>query len=268
MDDAPRDGGRRDHLRVHRHRGRDHHQRGRERPAGGEADAGAAAALRDHYIVCGYGRVGSTVARELAHAGERLVVIDINPASLERAPATATWWSRATPPTTRRSAGPAWSGARPRDDHRLRREQRLRDPVGEGAQRAALHRRPGQPRGLGGEAPAGGREPRRLAVHDGRAPDRRAGDPAAGGGLHRCRAVARQPLVLAGGGRGGRGQPAPGRDGRRVARRRRGDAGDPPAGRGLRGEPAGVASAARGRERHRVRFHGGAVGPLRARRAA
>jgi voltage-gated potassium channel len=42
-------------------------------------------ALRDHYIVCGYGRVGSTVARELAHAGERLVVIDINPDSLERA---------------------------------------------------------------------------------------------------------------------------------------------------------------------------------------
>ena len=45
----------------------------------------AVATLRDHYIVCGYGRVGSTVARELAHTGERLVVIDINPASLERA---------------------------------------------------------------------------------------------------------------------------------------------------------------------------------------
>jgi voltage-gated potassium channel len=45
----------------------------------------AVAQLRDHYIVCGYGRVGSTVARELAHSGERLVIIDINPASLERA---------------------------------------------------------------------------------------------------------------------------------------------------------------------------------------
>jgi voltage-gated potassium channel len=41
--------------------------------------------LRDHYVVCGFGRVGSTVARELAHTGERLVVIDILPASLERA---------------------------------------------------------------------------------------------------------------------------------------------------------------------------------------
>ncbi len=42
-------------------------------------------ALRGHYIVCGYGRVGSTVARELAHSGERLVVIDIEGASIERA---------------------------------------------------------------------------------------------------------------------------------------------------------------------------------------
>lgn len=47
----------------------------------------AVVALREHYIVCGYGRVGSTVAQELAHTGERLVVIDILPASLERAAA-------------------------------------------------------------------------------------------------------------------------------------------------------------------------------------
>lgn len=45
----------------------------------------AVAALQGHFIVCGYGRVGSTVAHELEHTGERLVVIDILPASLERA---------------------------------------------------------------------------------------------------------------------------------------------------------------------------------------
>ena len=45
----------------------------------------AVEALRGHYIVCGYGRVGSTVARELVQARERLVVIDILPTSLERA---------------------------------------------------------------------------------------------------------------------------------------------------------------------------------------
>ncbi len=49
--------------------------------------AEAVAALRGHYIVCGYGRVGSTVARELVHTGQRLVVIDILPESLERAAA-------------------------------------------------------------------------------------------------------------------------------------------------------------------------------------
>ena len=45
----------------------------------------AVEALRGHYIVCGYGRVGSTVARELVQAGEPLVIIDILATSLERA---------------------------------------------------------------------------------------------------------------------------------------------------------------------------------------
>src|SRR6266511_1011899 len=41
--------------------------------------------LRDHYIVCGYSRVGSTVARELRHGGQTVVVIDVQPESLEQA---------------------------------------------------------------------------------------------------------------------------------------------------------------------------------------
>lgn len=41
--------------------------------------------LRGHLILCGYGRVGSTVARELAHSDERFVVVDINPGSLTTA---------------------------------------------------------------------------------------------------------------------------------------------------------------------------------------
>lgn len=45
----------------------------------------AVAGLSGHYILCGYGRVGSTVARELVHSGQKLVVIDILPESLERA---------------------------------------------------------------------------------------------------------------------------------------------------------------------------------------
>jgi voltage-gated potassium channel len=44
-------------------------------------------ALRDHIIVCGFGRVGSTVARELEHAGVPVVVIDTVPHSIEEAKA-------------------------------------------------------------------------------------------------------------------------------------------------------------------------------------
>ncbi len=43
------------------------------------------AALQGHFVVCGYGRVGATVAREFEHSGEPLVVIDILASSLERA---------------------------------------------------------------------------------------------------------------------------------------------------------------------------------------
>ena len=47
--------------------------------------AKAVGALSGHYVLCGYGRVGSTVASELVHEGTPFVVIDVNPASLERA---------------------------------------------------------------------------------------------------------------------------------------------------------------------------------------
>lgn len=43
--------------------------------------------LRDHYILCGYGRVGRQIAREFVRAKERFVVIDVNQASVERAAA-------------------------------------------------------------------------------------------------------------------------------------------------------------------------------------
>ena len=43
------------------------------------------AGLRGHYVICGYGRVGATVARELVHGGRRVVVIDVNAESLAEA---------------------------------------------------------------------------------------------------------------------------------------------------------------------------------------
>ena len=42
-------------------------------------------ALRGHFIVCGYGRVGSLVAGELRESGQQVVVLDASPESLERA---------------------------------------------------------------------------------------------------------------------------------------------------------------------------------------
>lgn len=41
--------------------------------------------LREHYIVCGFGRVGRAAAEELRRAGAPLVVVDRNPERVERA---------------------------------------------------------------------------------------------------------------------------------------------------------------------------------------
>jgi voltage-gated potassium channel len=41
--------------------------------------------LKDHYIVCGYGRVGRGAATELLHAHVPLVVVDMNPERVEMA---------------------------------------------------------------------------------------------------------------------------------------------------------------------------------------
>jgi voltage-gated potassium channel len=39
--------------------------------------------IRDHYIICGYGRVGREVGEEFSAAGVPFVVLDFNPAALE-----------------------------------------------------------------------------------------------------------------------------------------------------------------------------------------
>src|SRR5215813_1415856 len=41
--------------------------------------------LKDHYIICGYGRVGRGAANELKHSGVPFVVVDISPDRAERA---------------------------------------------------------------------------------------------------------------------------------------------------------------------------------------
>src|SRR4051794_25455222 len=48
--------------------------------------------ISEHYLVCGFGRVGRQVARDLRAAGATYVVIDRNPESLERAAAAGVPW--------------------------------------------------------------------------------------------------------------------------------------------------------------------------------
>jgi voltage-gated potassium channel len=42
-------------------------------------------ALRDHYILCGFGRVGEGIAREFKDRGVPFVIVDSNPEAIERA---------------------------------------------------------------------------------------------------------------------------------------------------------------------------------------
>lgn len=44
-------------------------------------------AAKEHFILCGYGRIGGAVARELAHAAQTVVVVDTDEASREQAAA-------------------------------------------------------------------------------------------------------------------------------------------------------------------------------------
>jgi len=52
---------------------------------GGRRVKGRISRLRDHYIVCGFGRVGSEIAHTFANRDASFVVIDSNPEAVERA---------------------------------------------------------------------------------------------------------------------------------------------------------------------------------------
>ena len=65
-------------------------------------------ALSDHYIVCGFGRVGRQVARDLRAAGARYVIIDLDPenvAAAQRAVGVRAIEARASDDEALRAAG-------------------------------------------------------------------------------------------------------------------------------------------------------------------
>jgi len=61
--------------------------------------------LQGHHIVCGYGRVGGSVAQELSDQGKPFVVIEIDEDVFGECVRTGTSASTAAPPTTRCSSG-------------------------------------------------------------------------------------------------------------------------------------------------------------------
>ncbi len=109
----------------------------------------------DHYIVCGFGRVGRQVARDLRAAGAECVVIDPNPANREAAIATGAPLieSTASDDEILKQAGieRALGGDRVR---RLGRGEHLHRVDCPRAEVGHLHRRSGLGRGLREEAPA------------------------------------------------------------------------------------------------------------------
>jgi len=69
--------------------------------------------IHDHYIICGYGRVGRRIAREFRSAGVPYVVIDFNPEVIPIARRDGDVWG--TGPghrTVCRGAPAAWPGSR------------------------------------------------------------------------------------------------------------------------------------------------------------
>jgi len=66
--------------------------------------------MKDHVIICGWGRVGRSIARYVTNAGHEVVVIDRNPERIAEIP---TRTCRGTSPTTASCGPPGSSGPGP-----------------------------------------------------------------------------------------------------------------------------------------------------------
>ena len=124
-------------------------------------------ALSDHYIICGYGRVGRRVAEEFRDVGRGRTSSSTSTASAveaareRRRPADRGQRHRRRRPRAAR----ARARARPGRLGRLRRRQPLHHALGAHAPARPADRRARLRRGRGAQAPARRRRPRRPAVH-------------------------------------------------------------------------------------------------------
>ena len=151
--------------------------------------------ISDHYIICGYGRVGRQVAGEFRDAGVPFVVLDFNPEVLEIA---------------REHGVPYIEGSGTKDEDleaaglerarglvaslRLGRRQPLHHRLrAVGAAGPARSSRGPRPRTRRSKMLPRRRRPGRAAVRDGRPGDGEADAEAAGVGVPRHRLAARRP---------------------------------------------------------------------------
>ena len=163
--------------------------------------------LSDHYIICGYGRVGRRIAAEFLEEGVRFVVLDFSPEAIEAARERNLLFVEGSGIEDEDLEAAGLSRAtRARRLVRLGRRQPLHHALG--PQRAArpADRRPRLRRGRGQEAAPGRRRPRRAAVLDRRQGDGEARPAAAGGRVPRHRLDERRPGAAV---RGDRGQASP-----------------------------------------------------------
>ncbi len=144
--------------------------------------------LRDHFIICGYGRVGRRVADEFRAAGVPYVVLDFSAEAIANAKEHGDLLveGNATEDEDLVARGPrARTGAR--RVLRLRRGQPLHHALGPQRRARAVHRRARLRRGRGEEAEARRRRPGRAPVRDGGPGDGEPRAQAAGDGVPRRR---------------------------------------------------------------------------------
>ena len=202
--------------------------------------------LHDHFIICGYGRVGRRVAEEFRAAASRYLVVDFHEDAVEAAQEDGVLARRGRRDAGREPppGGPrARAGARRR--LRLRRRQPLRRALGPLGAPRPDDRRARVRRRRRAEAAPRRRRPRRAAVHDRGPGDGEPRAQAAGHRLPRRRDDGHRPRPPA---RGDRGAP----------RRRGGGADDPraphpPRDRRDRRRAAEARTAASTRRRSRTR---------------
>ena len=93
--------------------------------------------LRDHVIVCGYGRVGRHVASELAREGLSFVIVDPSEKAVEAIQQEEYPASRGTPPTRGCSPPPGSTARAPSSPRRRRTPTTSSSPSRRGAWRQA-----------------------------------------------------------------------------------------------------------------------------------